>query len=401
MSTIAKILLGAGLALGSTAGLGALKRVAAGVQGSRLDKAVDAVVTQWAAGAGSNLVKATQSVRVEPYCLVDVRAAQQPEIKDVMIAAQRLYTSYYLTAVAAENTVGSVKVSRFLDKFAPDRDLSQATQNFISTGYSSESYQFGLPFAGQAQGVERYAEYCSEASNPVDPKAVKKGGASFGNGTTKTITDITNLSIGQIVDVTITNGEQKGVIPVSIRLRTVGMDTSLMHEVLALGARNNGNLSRLTQWRVGDKTLLGDLIMNQDRIDAYRRAAMADTSGYFRNIHKRADRGLLAHLLSGQPSLGTVSSIVVTTIDTIREVEHETGARFDDFEDRQKIFEDSLLMLLFVIDPDHETVRVYTRDIEESGVYPLRDLKNQNSNGNTDLTEIMRSYLEGKVPGRL
>jgi hypothetical protein len=49
-----------------------------------------------------------------------------------------------------------------------------------------------------------------------------------------------------------------------------------------------------------------------------------------------------------------------------------------------------------------ETLTIYTRDIEDYGVYTMSDIKSAGpSSGNTDLSEIMRSYLEGKVPGRL
>jgi hypothetical protein len=66
------------------------------------------------------------------------------------------------------------------------------------------------------------------------------------------------------------------------------------------------------------------------------------------------------------------------------------------------MFEGGLMMLLFVIDPDMETLTIYTRDIEDYGVYTMSDIKSAGpSSGNTDLSEIMRSYLEGKVPGRL
>lgn len=392
----------AGAAALGIVGTGVLTKLSERLYGSTLDKAVDAVVDQWDKGAGKTLVTASQSVRIEPYCLIDTRALAVPEIKDVLMTAQRLFTSYYLTAIGTENTIGNVKVSKFLDKFAPERDLSAATQHFVRSGYSKESYQFGLPFAGANNGLDRYSDYCSEASNPNEKDAgdIKKAGASVGGSTAKIVTDVQHLQIGQIVDVTITNGDKKGTIPVVIRLRSIGVDTVALKAIISLGATDNSNDVRLLEYRVGNKTLIGDLVMNQDRIDAYRRAAMADSSGYFRKMHARANKGMWATMMSGNPSVGLISSIMVTTSDTVREVERESGARLDNFSDRQNIFEDSMLMLMFVIDPDHETLRIYTRDIEDYATFPLRDLKSSSNNGN-DLTEIMRSYLEGKVPGRL
>ncbi|MOA69609.1 hypothetical protein D3C78_1978950 [compost metagenome] len=57
------------------------------------------------------------------------------------------------------------------------------------------------------------------------------------------------------------------------------------------------------------------------------------------------------------------------------------------------------MMLLFVIDTDHDTVTLYTRDIEQSGVYAMKDLKGGGKSN--DLTDIMKMFMEGRVPGRL
>src|SRR5690606_32856106 len=98
--------------------------------------------------------------------------------------------------VAAENTIGSVSIQKRLGKFTPDKDLVGATADFLSV----ESYQFGLPFAGEAVGLERYNEYSIESSTPQYSAESDKAG---GKDLYKQATDISNLSIGQIVGVKI------------------------------------------------------------------------------------------------------------------------------------------------------------------------------------------------------
>ena len=402
----------------TTAILAASTALEAGIQAvvkkgvdTGIDSAIKALTTTLERSPG-NYVKATQSVRVEPFTLIDSRAARYPQIKDVLNTAQRLFTAYYLMAVAADNTLDGIKVSKYLDRFAPDRSAGQATLNLLST----ESYQFGLPFVGEAAGLERYSAYCTEAALPYsassNPSTMSKladmaeanaadrrdTGISTG-AAAATAKDIDNLAIGQIVDVTIEKNGKKATLPVQIRLRTIGADPAVMREILALGGEDRSRSARMRKWRVGEISTWRDLVMNQDYIDRYRQAAMADKSGYFRSAYKRANKGLLATLLTGETSVGVASSIAITTRDTIRDLENTISGRIDDFHTRQSIFDDSLMMLLFVIDTDHDTVTLYTRDIEESGTYTIKDLKGAGKKD--DLTDIMKMFMEGRVPGRL
>lgn len=414
-----------GTALKATALVAAKSALDAGIQAvvkkgvdTGIDSAMKALTTTLERSPG-NYVRATQSVRVEPFTLIDTRAARYANIKDVLNTAQRLFTAYYLMAVAADTTIEGIKVSKYLDRFAPDRSAGAATLSMLST----ESYQFGLPFVGEAAGLDRHSNYCTEAALPQsvqsNPTGFSKvldvaGDLAFqaelkakqshnlgmsSSVAAATVKDIDNLAVGQIVDVNIVRGDKKATLPVQIRLRTIGADPHVIKEILALGGEDRSRSARLRKLRVGEITLWRDLVMNQDYIDRYRSAALADKSGYFRAAYKRSNKGLLATLMTGETSVGVASSICITTRDTIRDLETVIDGRIDDFSTRQQIFDDSLMMLLFVIDTDHDTVTLYTRDIEQSGVYAMKDLKGGGKSN--DLTDIMKVFMEGRVPGRL
>lgn len=386
--------------------------VATNVATTSLDKAISAVTRALQSGSGQSLVTKSAGVRVEPFTLIDTRALRLPYIKDVLNVGQRLFTAYYMLSVTSDNKIGSVKVSKRLDQFAPDRDLQAATLSFLGTPdmqsaqvdlLSTESYHLGLPFVGEAAGLNRYSSYATEASNPAQNTPVKSSGASVApSNLNKVVQDVANVAVGQIVDITLTDGQASGTVQVMIRLRTMGMDPAPMASLLALGGRDNSFSSSWRQFRVGEKTLWADMVRSQDRIDEYRRTAMADKSGYFRRAHARKNKSLLATLLTGTPSVADATSIAVITKETQLEAEDKMNGRFSDFNTRQRMFDDSMLMLLFVIDADHETVTIYTRDIEDYGVHTIKDMKGPSAaNSNGDLADIMKSYLEGKVPGRL
>ena len=372
--------------------------------GGALDKTISAIVGAWKQGHGQSLVQVSQSLRVEPYVLLDARVTRLPYIKDAMQLAQKLYTGYYLLANAADNTISGAKVSKRLDKFATDRDLQAATIQFLDMQskdyslFSAESYQFGLPFVGEAAGLQRWQDYSTEASDPT--KGGDKGnGTSFKNN--NTVTDVANLAIGQIVDIEITDGQNKGTIPVMIRMRPMGMDPFAMSELLALGGESDKLADRLQKFRLGDIKSFMDLITKQDQVRRYRQAMWADKSGYFRKALSRDNKALLATAMTGTPSVGNAVSIAILSAETAREAEDKMDGRLSDFETRQAIFDRGMMMMMLILDEDHETVTIYTRDIDDGAKYTLRDLKSAGASNNNDLADVMKTYLEGRIPGRL
>src|SRR5690606_36854982 len=117
------------------------------------------------------------------------------------------------------------------------------------------------------------------------------------------VNEVANLAVGSQVTVAVSQGEQKATIPVLVRLRTIGMDPDVIGGVLALGAVDNRLSARFRKWRMGEISGFRDLLLNQDRIDTYRRTVMKDRSGYFRKAYDRRGRGLMATLMTGTPSI--------------------------------------------------------------------------------------------------
>lgn len=394
--TVGAIMAGAALAQAGSSAQPHVTQTIASLGGTGLQTAISAIHSQWRKGGGKTIVSASQNLRVEPLVLIDERVSRLSSIKDVLEGAQRLFTSYYLLSVALENNIGSVSVQKRLGKFSPDRDLLGAGATYLSA-LSTESYQFGLPFQNEKIGFEKYGDFSPEAHHP-HYSTESKGGSDV----LKQATEIHSLSIGQIVNVNITSpdGKNSASIPVMIRMRTIGASPVSMVNILGLGMEDNSRAARLLKFRVGALGLK-DLITNQDRIDEYRRASFTDKTGYFRKAHARANKGLLATILSGEPSIGTISSIAIISRQTQRELENHFYGSLDDFSRRQQVFDKSLLMMLIVVDDDANTVTIYTRDIEDKQTFTLDDFQKSSKGNNNDLTDLLKAFMSGNIPGRL
>lgn len=216
----------------------------------------------------------------------------------------------------------------------------------------------------------------------------------------KMATDIYNLSIGQIVDVEILDGRSKAKIPVMIRLRTVGISSDGMNDILSMGLSNDSKSMRWMKYKVGAINLY-ELITNQDIIDRYRRVAFRDKSGFLKKANDRKGKGLRATVLTGEPSIGSISSIAILTSDTRSETERKAFSNFDDYQAREQMFEQSLMMLIVVINDDMETVTIYSRGIEDPQTYSLKDIRKGSKDKDDDMKDMLKTFLAGNIPGRL
>lgn len=358
---------------------------------------------------GKDLVSNTQSARVEPILLMDQRALAVPFIADVVQSCNNLFTGYWLLSVSLDTTINGVSVGRRLDKFATDRDLNDATLNYLGSAVGMESMNIGLPFAQEIikanfEALQASFEDAGEQGQDGEAKTAEKkgpvvGGTRVGDAN-KAVTQLTNLAVGQMIEVTIAEDGKEAKVPVMIRLRVAGMNPKALVETMAVGGVDMTMRGRWRAWRAGELRFWADFIMAMDRVDAHRAASMNDETGYYKTVYNRAAKNSMAEILTGGPSLATASSIIVLTEDTARELEAKVGGKLSSFRVRQGIFGMTYSMLMAVIDPEWEQVTIYTRGIDMPTKLNARDMKAAGKSDSKELMDILKSYQLGRAPGR-
>ncbi|MNO21481.1 hypothetical protein D3C76_112550 [compost metagenome] len=433
--------------------------------GAAIDKAKTLMADAAKAGKEGDLVRFTQSARVEPIMLMDKRAVQIPFIQDVVHTMFNMFTGYWLLAVSLDTKINGVSVGKRLDKFATDRDLNDATLTmFESIGIKPSNESFGLPFIDEiiaeqdAVSMEADSDISadelaaligealdarekkddSEAQKTLDKitdqklkeklqremekvkgntakdatdlakKALEEwkksnaenGGTGVANAA-KYVEKITNLAVGNVIDVTISEDGKEAVVPVTVRLRVAGMPSDVLTQTLAVGGTDVTFRSRWRAWRAGEIGFWADFVMAMDRVDAHRAAMMKDETGYYKTVYARARRNSLAENLTSGPSLATASSIVVMDIKTATELERRIGGQLSNFKTRQGIFGHTYSMLMAVVDPDWESITIYTRGIEMPTKLRKDDIKLAGKSDSKELMDILKSYQLGRAPGRI
>lgn len=356
--------------------------------------------------AGGDLVSATQSARVEPILLMDQRAANIPFIQDVVHSVYNLFTGYWLLSVSLDTKINNVSVGRRLDKFATDRDLANATAIAIDKYLPDmNSMDIGLPYAKEImrEQFESMEKASLEANKPTDEERAAQAAGNSGSRVVdpaKVVQQITNLAVGQIVEVVISEDGKEAKVPVMIRLRVAGMNPKAMVETLAIGGADMTTRGRYRAWRAGELSFWADFVLAMDRVDQHRAASMNDETGYYKAMYDRATKNDAVALLGNGPSLATASSIIVITTDTAAELERKIGGELSSFRVRQGIFGMTYSMLLAVVDPEWESVVIYTRGIEMPTKLNARDMKTAGKSDSKELMDILKSYQMGKAPGR-
>lgn len=357
--------------------------------GSVLSTVMDTYAKAQAVGSHlktSSLVSATSVARVEPIVIVDKDCLFLEYLPDILQSTQSIFVGYWLQALSLITNVGDVNVGRVLDKLNPNRkvDTSGFLNTIVNAGigkesltYASESLKYKLPTVA------------------LEAKDDKKDGAL---AKVDNIADLTNLSIGKIINVTIKNNGQEAVIPISFRLMVNALPPASCVQLLSQGSVDLSFSERWFKWRAGRISFIKDLVFCQDLIREQKRTLMTDKDGVYSEIAKRAKNSKLASFFSKNPSLAEASNIVVISEETAMQLRVKHNLNLDNFKDRQKIFDKTYAMILVVIDRNYERVNMYHYGISASTSVGLRDIKVANKGSGLNIMEVLAAFKGGNAP---
>ena len=367
-----------------------------------------------------SLIDVTQVARVEPLTVISKDCLNVEYITDVMQSALSLFTGYYLQAVALSSRVDNVRVVRVLDRLNPDRkfnDLLIISEESIKeqVSVSLESFKYRLPTSLNKPALE------SERARVLKPRVLATelmdkldkvnidtsdellemphSGSHTDKDGIKQIMELSNLSVGKLINVDICFDETKVTVPISVRLNATSLNNEPILHILAFKKEDNTLVERFHAWRSGRIGLIKDLIFCQDLIDEHRRALMADESGVYSEIIRRVNSAKKFGILSGNPSLVSASNIFIISEEVAKDLERKMGGKLDSPHTREKVFNNTYAMLLIVINRDWERVTFYHRGISSSTEVSVKGMKTaNNAKGGVDIADVLKSLSSGAAP---
>lgn len=366
-----------------------------------------------------SLIDVTQPSRVEPLTVVSKDCLTLEYLPDVMQSLLSIFAGYYLQAVALSARIDNVRVIRILDRLNPDRkfnDLMIIKENLEERiNLSAESYRHRLPTSTNVRAMQaemkRLVTRNTLATEVIDTlKKVNIHGQDDVEGLdqptghvdndmiTKVVNEVSNLSVGKLINVDIRVDEARVTVPVNLRLSAATLPDRSFTHILAMKTEDNTLVERFHAWRAGRIGLIKDLIFCQDLIDTHKKALMNDEDGVYSEIVKRVNNTKKFGILSNNPSLVSASNLFVMSEEVAKQVEQKLGGKLSNARIRQKAFENTYAMILVVIDREWERVTFYHRGISQSTEVSIKDIRASNKNKGPDVMDILKSYNMGQAP---
>ncbi len=343
-----------------------------------------------------SLVEFTQAARVEPLCILGSDVVNLEFMPLVMQSLQSIFTGYYLQAIALTTQVNSVKVIKVLDKLNPSRTANLA--GMLSSAFESFKDKNKKVYADWRLAAESYKWRLPTTKN-VPALESEMLALEASSDTQKIISELSNLSVGKLVDVQITGEEGiKMSIPISIRLIANRMSEPTLVHLMSLASNDTTFKERYHAWRAGRLSFVKDLVLCQDIISAHKKALMNDKDGVYSEIINRVNQNKIVSMQSGDVSLASASNLFVISQNTADALEQKLYGKLSNPKIREKIFNTTYAMIIVVVDPFTEKVTFYHRGIAAASTMSVGDLKIANKGSGPDVSEIMKAYMAGSSP---
>ena len=397
------------------------------------------------------------STRNDFLTLIDTDVADMPECKDILDVANILVGSYFLAGFTMHIGLPGVDLRGDLDKFAVKRSPIKTALKFaLGIGIAilggrailgRESYGVGTYGApgdfGAILSLESFSdvdidsiyEDVEERERKLDEQEAKlneirdslkrksemerirtererlredrerakSGGKTNASASVgkqdlgRYISEAPNLATGKIFDLEVERNGNKVPIVFNIGLSVISADKPAMRNILGVSDYEYSFDNRKMLASAGAKSWLRDIILNRDLIDHMRKTRRADKTGFYKEIVKARTNNWFSSFF-GNVSINNASSVIITTQEMMDEIEPIIGGPISDNNVRERLFKDTLTMLIFVVDRRWGMVTIYHRGLSRPSEVSFSDLKSTKGGGKMDVQEIIRAYQAGSNP---
>lgn len=366
-----------------------------------------------AAKAGSrvsSLADLAKPCRVEPITLIDQTIADQPYVVDLMKLTVSLFAGYYLQAVNMVMGVGRIDTLKVFDALNPERSIGGlAFESHRGTVYDPATYSEGLPsleaFSRPVEhgllatySQERFEEAWREEA-PLRAALEAKGTEesdtpprnSISSSDSHKIYEAENLAIGKLLNVDVSSDGEKRKLPVLVKLVPAVVPSDTLVQIFTGGGRDTW-AHRMFLVKSGQIKFWRDFVMGQDMIDAHMKSLMTDRNGIYKTIMDRRRNNVVKSVQTGRLSLADASNIAIISASTLKKSANTLFAKIDDRNMRDKIFDNSYLLMLMVVDERWGRVTIYHRGVDLSTSYRIEDVKMAEKSKGQDITEIFKLF---------
>jgi hypothetical protein len=376
----------------------------------------DTIITyKSTAGEPLSLTDVTKIARAEPITVYSDDLVALPELYDISQGILNIFTAYYLQAVSLLSVeLQDIRILKILDKVNPDRDM----KSVLASGYTSyesrnlltlslEGSKYKLPVLGNGKGFS--FEF---ANDPVghDDSEYPLQGASHNSSVFQKVEYLDKLpvAVGKVVEVKFTfnanvaNGRKvtnEMVIPVVVKLDSMVIPTEAVTNIVTSNKEELKLSSRFRAAINGRIHFIRDFLLCQDLIKLQKKTMMKDQSGVYSQILKRINNSRLYSALTGSVSIAGITGIFVISEQTENEIQKTIGGKLTNKTTREIVFQNTMAMLIVVVDRSWERVTIYARGIDGYSQNTYADFKAATGkDSGANIVDILKAFSLGNSP---
>ena len=407
--------------------LSALSRVAFNLLNSGDSKGYKKEDSALANVNARSLLELGQVTEVEAITVVDTALTMHESTTDVLKFANTLYGSWYLSAASVLTDTGRIKTVELLSKLNPSKSPTYTVANSILS-VAEKAIKIGVNGALLAHGIES-VEITPENAPLMLPRTVTQMTASMeaalpkpdettdadsegkpkpsetpsvyvgGMRNANDLATVANLSIGQAVTLNISDGKASKDVVVNIRLVSAPTPARILATILKWSDKDMRLKSRISAWRAGELRFWRDVVLMRDVFVERQRLLMDDRSDLFKTLLGRQRNSMINSVLAATPDIGNMSSILVISQDNLRRIEElELEGQLSNYNFRQRVMNNTGLVLIIVVDPMSEFVTIYNHTNPLPTECSIRQMKSAGKGGATDFAELIKLMNQNKMP---
>ena len=355
----------------------------------------------------NSLAELARLTDIEAITAVDSSLTIHESTTDVLKYINSLWAGWYLSSAQIMTDTGRIKTVKLLERLNPAKNPSYAIANNILSGagfvydnYSGESVDINnLPISVEEKQPTRLpveSNYSFEANG--DTQTSVRPVALQSSKETNNLTTVSNLSVGQSVTLTLNDNGVTKDITVNLRLVTVPVNAGVLKTIMTWSQKDLRLKSRLSAWRAGELRFWRDVVLMRDVFTERRRVLMNDKSDLLQAMLGRQANSMMHSVMTLTPSVGTMSSVLVISADRLRDLElNHLDGRLSDVRFRQRIMNSTGLMIIAVVDPMSEFVKIYTHTQALPSEFSIKQLKVAGKGGGSDIGEIIKLMSQNQV----
>lgn len=330
---------------------------------------------------------------------------------------QILMAGNQLTAISLLVGVPEVDIIGTLDQISNRRNAADAAARSgarlgkFAMGESRGRH--GLPSydnlavaVGESIRGVRYNPNRQVAAESTSVEKAERVSSTLPTNFVKQLVEQEGLSQGKQFSAVFERNGNKVEVPMRIRLDVKSVPTEGLETIIAFSDQTKDFWDRYLRLQYkGDRkggaidkiAAAKDLAFSNDLIEEYRKNRFRDKTGYYSKMMEKRNGNWLSGLLTLAPSINNASGIIVVSQETIDGLEAQMGGSFDDFNVRQRIFQDTLTVYYVVVDTTWNRVTIYTRGMNGSQELDKSDFSKSKS-GSADVNKIIEAYRSGAQP---